>query len=55
MSCTLIISALQGNRDRRGPYKKNVAATSLQLMPSSMTSSECEPGQFFEALAAMYA
>ncbi|KAH7711540.1 Protein NHR-1 d [Aphelenchoides avenae] len=49
------VDALQGNRDRRGPYKKNVAATSLQLMPSSMTSSECEPGQFFEALAAMYA
>ncbi|KAH7691260.1 Nuclear hormone receptor family member nhr-1 [Aphelenchoides avenae] len=48
------IDALQGERDRRGPYKKNVVA-SQQIMPRAMQMLKCEPSQFFEALAARYA
>ncbi|KAH7711536.1 Protein NHR-1 d [Aphelenchoides avenae] len=49
------IDALQGNRDRRGPYKKNAGPSSQQSVLPSMPMLECEPAQFFEALAARFA
>ncbi|KAH7705661.1 Protein NHR-1 d [Aphelenchoides avenae] len=49
------VDALQGERDRRGPYKKNSVATRQQSMPPRMPSLKCEPSQYFEALAARYA